>query len=149
MGHHIICPVDEIPAGQSKKITIEGRDIALFNLGDRFAAISNKCPHEGAELCNGRMAAFIDSNEPGVYITHDDRTMVRCPWHGWEFDVKTGKSYCDPKRLRVKSFDVDVSSGADLLDDSEYTETAERVEGPYEIEIYKVSTKNKYVILTI
>jgi nitrite reductase/ring-hydroxylating ferredoxin subunit len=137
MSQHVICQVDEIPEGTAKRVSVAGRDIAVFNLGDRFAAITSRCPHEGAELCEGKVAAFANANGPGEYFMEDERVMVRCPWHGWEFDLKTGQSYCDPRRMRVKSFEVNVSEGSTLA------------EGQYKVEVFKVSTKDKYVVVTI
>ncbi len=137
MGQHIVCRVDEIPEREAKLVHVEGRDIAIFNLGDRFAAIANRCPHEGADLCRGKVAAFVSADGPGQYMMEEERVMVRCPWHGWEFDLKNGQSYCDPRRMRVKSFEVNVTDGSALA------------EGPYKVEVFDVSTEDKYVILTI
>ncbi|RVV98135.1 Rieske (2Fe-2S) protein [Mesobaculum littorinae] len=138
MGRHVICRVDEIPEGKGKRVDVEGRSIAIFNRGDgRFSAISNTCPHEGAELCWGKIAAFADATGPGQYTTVEDREMVRCPWHGWEFDLETGRSYCDPKRVRVKAFDVSVDEATGMA------------EGPYKVDTYDVETEGRYVVLTI
>lgn len=137
MGQNVVCTVDEIPAGTAKRVTVEGRDIAVFNLGDRFAAIHNRCPHEGGDLCRGTIAAFPDARAPGDYVMDDERLMVRCPWHGWEFDLRTGRSYVEPRRMRVKSFDVAVAEGEALA------------EGPYRIEVFEVSTRDKYVVVTV
>ena len=63
--------------------------------------------------------------------------MVRCPWHGWEFDLANGRSYCDPNRMRVKTFDVEVKPGETLA------------EGPYQAEIFEVRTEDDYVVLSI
>jgi 3-phenylpropionate/trans-cinnamate dioxygenase ferredoxin subunit len=137
MGKHVVCRTDEIAEGEGKRVHVAGRDIAVFNLGGRFAAISNRCPHEGADLCHGKVAAFADANGPGQYVVEDARVMVRCPWHGWEFDLATGRSYCDPNRVRVKSFDVSVADGAALA------------EGPYSVQVYEVTTEGRYVVLTL
>ena len=137
MGRHVVCRLGEIAQGEGKLVHAEGRDIAVFNLGDRFAAISNRCPHEGADLCRGTIAAFAGATGPGQYVVEPDRIMVRCPWHGWEFDLATGRSYCDPNRVRVKSFEVAVEPGAALA------------EGPYSVEVFEVSTDGVYVVLTI
>lgn len=137
MGEHVICRVDEIPRGKAKRVQLEGRDIAVFNLGDRFAAVANRCPHEGASLCHGQVAAFASAESPGNYVVEDERVMVRCPWHGWEFDLATGRSYCDPNRVRVKSFDVQVTPGSSLA------------EGPYKVETFEVSTADDYVLVRI
>ncbi|WP_172294672.1 Rieske (2Fe-2S) protein [Pseudoruegeria sp. HB172150] len=136
MGKHVVCRVDEIDIKMGKLVHVEGRDIAVFNLGDRFAAVSNKCPHEGADLCAGKVFGFPEADGPGCYRV-SDRLMVRCPWHGWEFDLETGRSYVDPNRVRVKPFDVSVSDGAGLA------------EGPYQVETFEVETDGKYVIVEV
>ena len=140
MGRHVVCKVGEIPVNSGHLVKAEGREIAVFNLGDRYRAIANRCPHEGADLCRGKIAAFVDATSPGQFTVDESRVMVRCPWHGWEFDVETGRSYCDPNRVRVKAFEVDVG---DVPDDHG------RLEGPYEVETYEVSTEGRYVVLTI
>ena len=114
-----------------------GRAIALFNVKGEFFAIANRCPHEGADLCKGKIVALIEADEPGVVRLSRHGELVRCPWHGWEFDIRTGKSWCDPARTRVKSYDVAVETGARL------------VEGPYQAEVYKVSVEDRYVVLEV
>jgi 3-phenylpropionate/trans-cinnamate dioxygenase ferredoxin subunit len=134
---HVVARVDEIADGTSKLVHVEGRAIALFNVKGEFFAIANRCPHEGADLCKGKIVALIESDEPGVVRMSRHGELVRCPWHGWEFDIRTGKSWCDPTRTRVKSYDVAVESGAQL------------VEGPYQAEVYKVSVEDHYVVLQV
>jgi nitrite reductase/ring-hydroxylating ferredoxin subunit len=134
---HVVAKVDEIADGTSKLVQVEGRAIALFNVKGEFFAIANRCPHEGADLCKGKIVALIESDEPGVVRLSRPGELVRCPWHGWEFDIRTGKSWCDPTRTRVKSYDVAVESGARL------------VEGPYQAEVYTVSVEDSYVVLEV
>ena len=64
----------EIPADTGKLVQAEGKDIALFKIGDKVCAIYSVCPHQGGPL-----------DEGGV-----DGKTVTCPWHGWQFDVTTG-----------------------------------------------------------
>jgi 3-phenylpropionate/trans-cinnamate dioxygenase ferredoxin subunit len=82
------------------------------------------------------MVGLAESDGPGHYRMVRQGEMVRCPWHGWEFDVRTGRSYCDPARTRVKSFDVHVEKG-------------EAIEGPYRAETFKVIREEDYVILEV
>jgi 3-phenylpropionate/trans-cinnamate dioxygenase ferredoxin subunit len=60
---------------------------------------------------------------------------VKCPWHGWEFDIRTGKSWCDPARFRVRQYAVSVKVGREL------------VEGPYMAESFPVRVENNYVVV--
>lgn len=134
---HVVARVDEIAPGKSKLVHVEGRDIAVFNVAGEFMAIANRCPHEGADLCRGELVSLIESDEPGVVRLSRHGELVRCPWHGWEFDLKTGKSWCDPTRTRVKSYDVAVEHGSRL------------VEGRYRTEVYKISVDDDYVVLEL
>jgi 3-phenylpropionate/trans-cinnamate dioxygenase ferredoxin subunit len=61
--------------------------------------------------------------------------MVKCPWHGWEFDIRTGKSWCDPSRLRIRQYPVSVCPGGQL------------VEGPYAAESFPVRLEDNYVVV--
>jgi 3-phenylpropionate/trans-cinnamate dioxygenase ferredoxin subunit len=51
-------------------------------------------------LARGKLTGLVLSQEPGTYQYSRAGEMLRCPWHGWEFDVRTGRSWCDPDRLR-------------------------------------------------
>jgi 3-phenylpropionate/trans-cinnamate dioxygenase ferredoxin subunit len=51
---------------------------------------------------------LLSSREPGE--------IIRCPWHGWEFDIRTGQSYCDPKCFRAsRAYPVNVEPGANVV----------------------------------
>jgi 3-phenylpropionate/trans-cinnamate dioxygenase ferredoxin subunit len=102
----VVAAADEIPAGGRKIVEIDGRSIGVFNLGDAYVAIRNACPHEGAPLCEGVLSGALTSPFPGVYRYERRGQILRCPWHQWEFDVRTGRSWVDPERLRVRSYRV-------------------------------------------
>ena len=74
---------------------------------------------------------------PGQYRVTREGELLRCPWHGWEFDIRTGRSWCDPQRTRVKSYDVAVEPGSKL------------VEGPYKAEVFPVSIEHDYVVVEV
>ncbi len=89
---HEVAKTDEIEPGEAKLIKIDGQEIALFNLNGEFYAISNECSHVGGPLCEGD----IEGNK------------VVCPWHGAEFDIKSGEGLCDPAEGPVESYPVTV-----------------------------------------
>lgn len=103
----VVCRVEDIPSGTVKTFDIDGRSIGVFNIAGRFYALRNRCPHSGAELCRGEVVPFVGSDAPGRYSVAKDRLMIQCPWHGWEFDLETGRSYHDPARFRTRSYDVE------------------------------------------
>jgi 3-phenylpropionate/trans-cinnamate dioxygenase ferredoxin subunit len=134
---YVVARTSEVAPGTSKLVHAGGRDIALFNLAGEFFALGNKCPHESGSLCAGKIIGLATADEPGRYRLLRDGEFVRCPWHGWEFDIRTGQSWCDPERIRVRSFDTGVSSGADLT------------KGPYMAETFPVSIEENYVVVEV
>jgi nitrite reductase/ring-hydroxylating ferredoxin subunit len=105
---HVVARTDEIGPGKSKLITVKGRDIGVFNVKGEYFAMANRCPHQGGPLCRGKIIGLAESAMPGEYRLVRQGEMVRCPWHGWEFDLATGRSVFDPTRTRVKSYPVEV-----------------------------------------
>ena len=103
MARHVIAPVAELPPGTRKFLTIDARPIAVFNIKGEFFGLMNRCPHQGAALCEGPLIGLAQSSDPGEIEYTKLGEIIRCPWHGWEFDIRTGQSYCDPKRFRVKA----------------------------------------------
>jgi len=71
---------------------------------------------------------------------------LRCPWHGWEYDIKTGQSWVDPASVRVRSYDVEVASGAQIEGEGEMEGL---VQGSFKAETYEVSVEEEYVIIEI
>jgi nitrite reductase/ring-hydroxylating ferredoxin subunit len=137
MAQHIVATVDDIPPGQRKLVNVEGRDIGIFNVGGEYFAVGNRCPHEGASLCKGRIVGLVESSEPGSYQFSRRGELLRCPWHGWEFDLRTGKSWCEPDRTKVRSFDLKVEAGGAL------------VEGALQAETFPVSIEKQYVVIEV
>jgi nitrite reductase/ring-hydroxylating ferredoxin subunit len=86
-----------IPPGQGRMFEVGSRQVAIFNVGGAFHAIDNVCEHQGGPLAEGDL----------------DGCVVTCPWHGWTYDVTSGRSPDDPD-TRVRSFQVRVE-GEDVL----------------------------------
>ena len=89
--------MSELPPGSSKEVEHDGRIYALFNVDGKFTAIDGICPHQGGPLADGPL----------------DGTCVTCPWHGWQFDVCTGKTPLGSK-LKQTVYEVKVE-GEDVL----------------------------------
>jgi nitrite reductase/ring-hydroxylating ferredoxin subunit len=137
MGKHVVASVEEIEPGGRKLVELEGRPIVVFNLSGEYFALLNRCPHQGGSLCHGKLTGLVLSDEPGEYNYSRRGEIIRCPWHAWEFDIRTGKSWCDPRKVRVKNFPVSVEPGARL------------VEGPYVAETFRVSVEANYVVVEV
>jgi 3-phenylpropionate/trans-cinnamate dioxygenase ferredoxin subunit len=146
MPKYIVATVDEIPPGERKLVEVAGRLVGLFNIGGNFFALRNQCPHQGGPLCNGRLTGFLMASAPGEYSYTRQGEIVRCPWHGWEFDVKTGQSWFDPARTRVRSYKVSVET---LAPHTSEAPAPGLEKGPYVAESYPVTIEQPYILIEI
>jgi len=137
MSRHVVAAVGEIAPGGSKLVTIKGRPIALFNVEGEYFAFFNNCPHAGASLCNGKIVRPVESSAPGIYRLAHGRAMLRCPWHGWQFDIRSGEAWCDPRTLKARNYKVAVAAGSDLA------------KGPYLAETFPVSVERQYIVIDL
>lgn len=135
MAQHVVATADEIPPGGRKLVTIGGREIGIFNHDGEYFAILNRCPHQGGALCKGTLIGLVTSREPGRFDYSRPGEMLKCPWHGWEFDIRTGQSYCDPHSVKARAYAVTVEDGATLA------------KGPFIAETFSVSVESRYVLV--
>jgi 3-phenylpropionate/trans-cinnamate dioxygenase ferredoxin subunit len=82
----------EIPPGGKKLVEVDGRAIAVFDVGGEFYAIDDVCTHDGGPLAEGDLEGY----------------EIRCPRHGARFDVRTGKALCLPAFEPVATHNVEV-----------------------------------------
>ena len=143
---YVVARVEDIPPGTRKLFDVAGISIGIFNLGGEFFGLRNRCPHQGGPLCEGLLWGLWQSPRPGEIIYSRPGEILTCAWHGWEFDVRTGQSWCDPARLRVRSYDVQVEPGTTLVPQAP---TADRVKGPYVADTFPVSAEGDYVVVEL
>jgi len=167
---YVVATIDEIPPGGRKLVEVGGRSVGVFNVEGEFFALRNRCPHQGGPLCKGRVSGVLVSPLPGDYRLTRPGEIVRCPWHGWEFDVRTGQSWFDPSGIRVRRYDVSVEPGAALATGDGDAPPAEpgtapgdseacggepdatmggRAKGPYVAETYPVTVEQQYVVIEV
>ena len=90
-----VARTSDIEPGQAKIVDVQGKEIALFNIGGEFFAIDNMCTHEEASLGEGEVSGY----------------EVTCPLHGAKFDVRSGEVLGPPAYDDVASYAVRVSGG--------------------------------------
>jgi nitrite reductase/ring-hydroxylating ferredoxin subunit len=115
MAKYVVGTVDEIALGSRKIVEVGGRSIGVFNVNGEYFALLNRCPHQAGPLCKGNAYGVLKSGAVGEYEYSRPGEIVRCPWHGWEFDVRTGQSWFDPVQVRVRRYDVTVAPGSAML----------------------------------
>ncbi len=93
-----VAAVTDVPPGSGTVVHADGRAIALFNVDGSFYAIDNTCLHRGGPVGEGDLE--------GVVVT--------CPWHGFQYDVTTGRNILDPD-VGLQTFLVRVENGDVLI----------------------------------
>jgi len=76
-----VADTSEVSPGRVKTVTAGSHSMALTNIDGEFTAMDNRCPHQGGPLGEG-----------SIEVGDDGQCWLRCPWHGWDFDPKTGLS---------------------------------------------------------
>ncbi len=90
--------VGDIPPGAAKQVTVNGVEIALFNIGGaegKLCAVDNTCPHRGAPLADG----FAEEG------------ILTCSWHGWRFNLTSGAAEVSPDIVQP-TYPVKVEGGS-------------------------------------
>ena len=148
MARFIVAEANEIPPGGRKIVEVGGRSLGIFNIGGEYFALRNRCPHQGGPLCEGKIFGLISADVPGAIEYSRPGEILTCAWHGWEFDIRTGRSWCAPDRLRARRYDVSVESG-DTLTATPDPAMGGRVPGPYTAETYPIEAEGQYLVVEI
>ncbi len=113
-GRLVVCAASELPPG-SKRIVQHGTSsIGVFNIAGTFHAIKNVCPHQGAPLCAGSVHATHRPSDVCEFDPAYAGRIIRCPWHGWEFDIITGKGLYDAKS-RIATYVCEVDDDGNVV----------------------------------
>ena len=139
---HVVAEVGEIPAGGHKVVTVARREIGVYFVDGEYFALRHRCPHQGGPLCDGRLLRVVESALPGEYA-YGPRRLLQCPWHGWEFDIRTGQSWFDPEGHRVRRYPVSIE------DDEGVRDAGALQPGEYRAETYPVTVERRYVVVEI
>ena len=142
----VVCAADELPPGSRRIVTVGSRSIGVFNVGGRYHALRNVCPHQGAPLCEGPLTGTTLPAPPGTFRYGRGGEILRCPWHGWEFDVTSGRSIFNPHAVRVRAYPVAVED-ADCSAVADCSADAGGAPDDVRVETYPVSVERKMVVL--
>jgi nitrite reductase (NADH) small subunit len=101
------CKVADVAIGKPKVVTFGRMGVGVFQLGDGYAALLNVCPHRAGPLCEGPICGTNRITDKAEFIYERAGELVRCAWHGWEFEIRSGKCLVD-ERLKARTFPVHV-----------------------------------------
>jgi len=112
---HPVGTVEELRRDGCRVVDVGGRQVGVISVGDEFFAVHDRCPHMGASMCTGSLGGTFVAGDPHQYVYGRDGRVLRCPWHGWEFDLESGRSLLEPERVGLRTYRVDVRDGQVIL----------------------------------
>lgn len=91
---------------------INNRSYGVIKIDGEYHALWNVCPHEGAEICRGKVSGTTLPSDVGEFQFGLENKVISCPWHGWEFDVRDGKPlFQTKKQIKVMKAQVKQDEG--------------------------------------
>lgn len=115
MTQHVVDQADNFEDGERRVVEIDGRHIGVFRLENDYYAYLNWCPHQAGPVCEGaiigqQLESFDrEQLEKGLEWSSEEPILV-CPWHSWEFDLRTGENLPD-RSVKLPSFPIRVEDG--------------------------------------
>jgi nitrite reductase/ring-hydroxylating ferredoxin subunit len=105
-------PVDELPPGSARIVTVRGVEIGVFNVDGAYYALPNLCFHQWGPLCTGTITGTLGACEQSDWQPRWEREgrIVVCPWHSLEFDITTGQCLAYP-RVKLRRYPVTLDAG--------------------------------------
>jgi nitrite reductase/ring-hydroxylating ferredoxin subunit len=103
---HDVCAAGELGTGELAPARIGEREIVVARAADgTLHALSGRCLHQGAGLAGGRLLADVEGERPGKYRLVQGREVIKCPWHGYEYELASGCALFD-RRRRLRRYEV-------------------------------------------
>ena len=96
--------------GERRVVEVDGKRIGVFNVDGRYYALHNRCPHMAGNLCEGPVTGTTLPANGYAFVYGRQGEIIRCAWHGWEFEIATGQCLIDPK-IRARTYAVTVEDG--------------------------------------
>ena len=108
--------VEEVRRDGCRLVEVGGRPVGVVSVDDEFFAFHDRCPHMGPSMCRGTVSGTFVASAPHEFVYGKHDRVIRCPWHGWEFDLETGRSLLEPDRVGLKTYRVSVQDRHVVLD---------------------------------
>jgi nitrite reductase/ring-hydroxylating ferredoxin subunit len=110
-----VCEATDLAPGERTIVEVNGVEIGVFNIDSEYFALLNTCGHQHGPLCEGTLIPEIEAEYTGAGVPveetlGEDRSAIRCPWHGWTYDVRTGDHTGDEDES-IPTYDVVVDEG--------------------------------------
>ncbi len=115
MKHYHVVKLDEFPEGSRRVVSCDGVEIGVFNVDGEIVAWYNNCVHMRGPICQGRIYKRVlepveADGTTRMMTFSEEHTHIVCPWHGYEFDLKTGQHPGSAKH-RLRKADLKIVDG--------------------------------------
>lgn len=115
MGTHLIGDELDFKDGYACIVEVENREIGVFKVNGNLVAYENRCPHQGGPVCEGLRIGRVEceilsDGTLGPEVFSKEELHVVCPWHGFEYDLRTGENAVD-RSFGLKSYSVSIVKG--------------------------------------
>ncbi|MEF8819092.1 MAG: Rieske 2Fe-2S domain-containing protein [Haloferacaceae archaeon] len=110
MTRYRVAAADDLAEGERVVVDLDGREVAVFRVEETFHALANHCVHQGGPVCEGQVSGTLAADGDGGLCYEREGEVVSCPWHGWEFDVRTGEALAD-RSYRQPTYEVVTENG--------------------------------------
>jgi 3-phenylpropionate/trans-cinnamate dioxygenase ferredoxin subunit len=107
--------VDDFEEPAIRLMAVAGRNVGVIRWKDDFFAVLNTCPHMAGPVCGFIKKHIGWSGVIGTPVVFEDRPIIVCGWHHWEFDLLTGRALLDPKS-RLRTYPIEVAEGQVIVD---------------------------------
>src|SRR5262249_30290436 len=112
----IVGRVADLPPGSSTIVPVGKFGVGVFNVRGSYHALINYCLHRGAPVCKGTVTgSAVPGNGAYESVGEREGEILRCRWHAWEFDIRTGRSLSFPER-KIRTYPVAVEDGLVILE---------------------------------
>lgn len=118
-GYVAVKPATDFDDGDHELVDVDGVEVGVIHADGEFYAFRNTCPHDEGPVCTGPVSKKLIGEFVGVgerierrYV---DEPIVSCPWHGWSFDLETGRNLADDD-IVLPAYDVVVEDGIVYVD---------------------------------
>jgi nitrite reductase/ring-hydroxylating ferredoxin subunit len=108
-------PIEDFAEGTVRIVRAAGREIGIIRWAGAVYALNNLCSHQSGPVCTGILGPHLTARRPGEMELDPGAPVLACPWHGWEFDVRTGRALHDP-RHSIRTFPVRLAGDRVLVE---------------------------------
>ena len=113
---HKLGSAEDFPIGAVRILNVDGTEVGVIRLSNgEFHAMRNYCPHKGAPICKGTVGGTWPPCEPQKLNYDLDGSVIVCPWHGYEYDIRSGIELYQKRPTRLRKYPVEVASNEVII----------------------------------